>query len=161
MSVPSTGQQAEAIAHSRRIVVGVDGSASSIAALRWAAAEAQLRGSDTFVEAVLAWQLPFAGQPPLADVPSTHRAESEAMRHLEDILDAALPPGPTPEPEIRPRVCEGTPTNALLTAATNAEMLVVGHKGYGLVTDVVRGSVGVRCLARAECPVVIIPSPVS
>jgi nucleotide-binding universal stress UspA family protein len=109
------------------IVVGVDGSDASVNALRWALDEARLRSAR--VRVVLAWSYP--------PVSTYHEAKhvldapfaEEAAAILEQIVGviAAAAEGV----EIEKKVVEGEAAPALIEAARNASMLVVGSRGLG------------------------------
>ncbi len=135
----------------RRIVVGVDGSASSMTALRWAILQAELTGCE--VEAVIAWRLPsrygFAAV--------TDRAtdfEGDARKVLADALNEVS--SVEPDVVIRSSVAEGHPAEVLVRAARGADMLVVGSRGHGGFTGSVLGSVSQYCVHHAPCPVLVI-----
>jgi nucleotide-binding universal stress UspA family protein len=140
--------------HGGRIVVGVDGSESSKAALAWAVRQAALTGAS--VDAVQAWHDPvsysygygYAMALPLPDV------EKFAAGVLDEaIAEAAeLVPGV----EIRPVLVQDNPAQALLDAAKGADLLVVGSRGHGGFAEALLGSVGQHCVHHAECPVVVI-----
>ncbi len=132
-----------------RIVVGVDGLESSTAALRWAIHQAKLTGA--VVEAVTAWHIPAGtGWAPPADWPDY---EDDARSVLcEAIAEmCAL----DPEVQVCPRVVEGRAGQVLVEAAEGAELLVVGCRGHGGLTEALLGSVGQYCVHHAPCPVVI------
>ena len=138
-----------------RIVVGVDGSASSRAALAWAVRQAALTGAR--VDAVTAWQIPATwgyGYSMALEIPDLGRA---AGRALDEAIaeEAAQAPGV----EIRPVVVQENPARALLDAAKGADLLVVGSRGHGGFTEAILGSVGQHCVHHATCPVVIIRGP--
>ncbi len=135
----------------RRIVVGVDGSPSSMAALRWAILQAELTGCT--VEAVTAWRLPsrygFAAV--------TDRArdfEGDARKILADALNEVN--SVEPDVIIRSSVVEGHPAEVLVRAARRADMLVVGSRGHGGFTGALLGSVSQYCVHPAPCPVLVI-----
>ena len=139
----------------RRIVVGVDGSASSKAALAWAVRQAALTGAE--VDAVCAWQIPAAfgyGYTMTVAIPDLEKA---AVSELNQAIAEAT--GSAPEVEIRPLVVQGNPAQALLDCAKGADLLVVGSRGHGGFTGALLGSVGQHCAQHAQCPVVIIRSP--
>ena len=140
----------------RRIVVGVDGSAGSRAALSWAVAEATLR--DAEVEAVLAFDFELAWIDVGSDAQTrfiegtTKRAREELHRVLAEAL---------PEPRtvtVHPLVVEGAPAKVLTEIARNAELLVVGSRGRGGFAGLLLGSVSQRCIERSPCPVVVVPT---
>ena len=135
----------------RRIVVGVDGSPSSMTALRWAILQAELTGCD--VEAVIAWRLPSR----YGFAPVTDRAtdfEGDARKVLADALNEAS--SVEPDVVIRSSVVEGHPAEVLVRAARGADMLVVGSRGHGGFTGAVLGSVSQYCVHHAPCPVLVI-----
>ena len=137
-----------------RIVAGVDGSASSIAALRWAVEQAEVMGGS--VDAVMAWEFPVAGGSygwaPTAPFDDTDYREL-AAKTLNAAVEAV---GPPPGVPVRQSVAEGNPAQVLLDAARDADLLVVGNRGHGAFIDALIGSVSVRCLHHATCPVVVV-----
>ena len=137
-----------------RIVVGVDGSASSKAALWWAVRQAQL--IDGSVEAVIAWHHPsaYGWMPPQAE---TYDFEEVATEVLDSAIAKAI--GPDRLVEILKRVVQDHPATALLEAARGAELLVVGNRGHGSFTETLLGSVGQHCVQHAPCPVVVVRGP--
>lgn len=140
---------------SGRIVVGVDGSSSSKAALAWAVEQARLTGAS--VEAVIAWHYPVmvGGMPfaPIAAIDSPDYGEL-AAKVLSDVIGTTVDPdGPV---KISSVVREGNPAQVLLEAATGADLLVVGSRGHGGFTEALLGSVGQACVHHARCPVVVI-----
>jgi nucleotide-binding universal stress UspA family protein len=135
----------------RRIVVGVDGSPSSKAALAWAIHQAELTGA--VVEAVIAWRYPgeYGFPSPVAD-----NADYEALaaKVVKDaIAEVSGQAGPV---EVRPRVVEGHAAEALLAASAGAELLVVGSRGHGGFVEALLGSVSQNMVHHARCPVVVI-----
>jgi len=133
----------------RRIVVGVDGFESSRAALRWAIHQAKLTGA--VVEAVTAWHVPAGtGWIPAADMPDY---QSDAFAVLAEAVAGMC----TIDPDVQvcPRVVEGRAGQVLVDAADGADLLVVGCRGHGGLTEALLGSVGQFCVHYAPCPVVI------
>lgn len=138
-----------------RIVVGVDGSDSSKAALAWAVKQAALTGA--VVDAVCAWQIPAAygyGYTMTLAIPDLEKA---AARELDQAIAAVT--GAAPGVEIRPVVVQEHPARALLDCAKGADLLVVGNRGHGGFTEALLGSVGQHCVQHAACPVVVIRDP--
>jgi nucleotide-binding universal stress UspA family protein len=131
-----------------RIVVGVDGSEESERALRWAADQARLTGGR--LHAVLAWQLPLG-------YGGTGRPEPDLAAHGENLLyttvDRAL--GEQDAAGTEREVVEDSPAAALLRAAENADLLVVGCRGRGGFAGMLLGSVSRQVAAHATCPVVV------
>jgi len=57
---------------------------------------------------------------------------------------------------VRPKVVQGNAAGVLLDAASEADLLVLGNRGYGGFTEAVLGSVSQHCVHHADCPVVIV-----
>jgi len=135
----------------QRIVVGVDGSESSKAALRWAIRQAKLTGAS--VDAVSAWRYPTGyGWAPVAD--GEPDFETEAKRTLVEALGEVS--GLEPEIPVRPLVAEGHAAEVLLRTAKGADLLVVGSRGHGGFTSALVGSVSLYCVLHAHCPVLVL-----
>jgi nucleotide-binding universal stress UspA family protein len=135
----------------RRIVVGVDGSAQSKAALAWAIRQARLTGAT--VEAVIAWEFPATYGDPLPVAPGLSFKELAAEVVTRAIAEVS---SPKEEATIRPKAVEGVPAQVLLDASAGAELLVVGSRGHGAFVADLLGSVSQQCVHRARCPVVVI-----
>jgi nucleotide-binding universal stress UspA family protein len=141
----------------RRIVAGVDGSAASMAGLRWAAGEAQLRGAE--LHAVCAWdgaerlRAPYAA---ISRVRSLDEGRAAAASLLTASVHAAL--GRTPQVALRAELAEGRPERVLLDRAAGAELLVLGSAGRSDQLQQVAGPVHRACLRGAPCPVVVVVS---
>jgi nucleotide-binding universal stress UspA family protein len=138
-----------------RIVVGVDGSEPSKAALRWAVRQAQLTSG--VVEAVHAWEYPLIPAAPVAPAADLFDFEKDAHTNLATAIDEAI--GPDRPVEIHPLVARGNPAAVLLDAARGAQLLVVGNRGHGGFTEALLGSVGQHCVQHAPCPVVVLRGP--
>jgi len=124
--------------------------------LRWAFAEARLRGSA--VRVVYAWQLPYhQGYIGHVALESVHQPLAEAARQtLEAVLsDTSID---TTGIDITPVVEEGPSARVLIDAANDAELLVVGTRGRGGFQGLLLGSVSQQCAQGSPCPVVIVPS---
>lgn len=133
------------------ILVGVDGSSSSAAALRWAAGQARRTGAR--VQAVAAWEYPtyyaMAGAFPYEDLAvSTGKMLDEAVHAV--VGDTA------PDVEILAGVVPGNPAQVLIDASAHAALLVVGSRGHGAFAGTLLGSVSQRCVHHAHCPVVVV-----
>ena len=135
----------------RRIVVGIDGSGSSKAALRWAIHQAKLTGSS--VDAVTAWRYPSAyGITPGAE--SALDFETHAKAALVEAL--AEVSGQEPDVSVRPLVAEGAAADVLLHEAKGADLLVVGSRGHSGFASALLGSVSMYCVLHAHCPVLVL-----
>ena len=145
----------------RSIVVGIDGSAASVQALHWAAAEAAVR--DVPLTAVYVYRSLRASAPfdALNSVPEDQLAALEeqagetALRKLDALLAEA---GGIGGVTVERRVKSGTPAKVLITdAADETNMLVVGSRGHGGFRGLLLGSVSQQCLHHAHGPVVVTP----
>jgi nucleotide-binding universal stress UspA family protein len=139
-----------------RIVVGVDGSPESVAALRWAGEEARIRGA-TLV-AVTAWensQVAAMGMPGGLVPPDLSPQLKQGAEELQQaaLREAGIDPG-----EVEGSVREGGAAGVLLDAARGSDMLVVGSRGHGGFKELMLGSVSQQCAHHAACPVVIVRS---
>jgi nucleotide-binding universal stress UspA family protein len=145
------------------IVVGVDGSAASHEALRWAVAEAKLR--DARLVAVHAWSF-VPAQPigdagllamPSADLAGQLSAESDAAAAaLDEAVDAALRDDPSVA--IEKKLVEGDAGEAIVAEAADADLIVVGSHGRTGLKAALLGSVSRHVVDRAKCPVVVVKS---
>lgn len=136
-----------------RIVVGVDGSPASYAALRWAVRYAGLVGGA--VEAIAAWELPglqnWSG--PAVDMDFD---ADEARQRMRQELTGVL--GPDSAGQVAAHLVHGNAADVLLRAAQGAEALVVGSRGRGGFARALLGSVSQHVSQYAPCPVVIVRS---
>jgi nucleotide-binding universal stress UspA family protein len=134
-----------------RIVVGIDGSPSSDATLRWAAKQAKLTGSS--LEVLTTWQWPQSYGWAIS-FPSDFDPKAESANDVNRVVKA----GKDAEPEvvIHTHIVEGHPAPTLVEASHEADLLVVGSKGYGEFAGMLLGSVSEYCVHHARCPVVVI-----
>jgi nucleotide-binding universal stress UspA family protein len=135
----------------RRIVVGVDGSAESEGALRWACREARLRRAEVHV--VRAWETPqrvVASYAWSARIPGQSAGVGTAREDLLRMVRSVAEPGVA----IRADVVEGLPARVLLDQAIGADMLVLGSASHPHTQA--SGPVLRACVSRAPCPVVVI-----
>lgn len=140
-----------------RVVVGVDGSTWSRAALRFALEDAARRGQGVQVVSVLLppefWPEAYgvAGPPTVAAKKDDLRAA--ARRMVDEVV--AKHPGLAAVPvELHELV--GRPAQVLIDRARGADVLVIGHRGRGGFASALLGSVGLQCVLHAECPVVVV-----
>ena len=136
-----------------KIVVGIDGSESALAALRWAIGQARLKGST--IDAIDAWNYPYVVVPG-ATIPLHPRADQAI--DVEQELEAALASVAVEADGviINPIVTEGVPAAVLCEAAEDAEVLVIGRGRHHNLRKRVLGSVGTEVLQHAPCPVVVV-----
>jgi nucleotide-binding universal stress UspA family protein len=134
------------------IVVGVDGSPGSLAALRWAIREGYVRGMRE--HAVTAWEFPVASTfGDMATVGDFHPVSAAGEILLAALADA----GVAGDDETGDHGAGGgAPAEVLMKKAEGAELLVVGSRGYGRIFGALLGSVSQYVAARAPRPVVVI-----
>lgn len=136
----------------RPLVVGVDGSDSSLAALDWAVDEAARHGVPLRLVHASLWEryegrVPsFSRERPPGEVLAQHIIASGAER-------ARLR---RPEVKVSSDVLPEDPVSALLSAGHDAWSVVVGSRGRGELTGLTLGSVGLGVASRAACPVVVV-----
>lgn len=133
----------------QRIVVGVDGSAESAVALRWACREARLRGAE--VHAVHAREAPCYSKPGYAVSGGPCLDDVDVDTMWRSVL-----PGLAPGVAVRTEVAEGLAARVLLDRCAGADMLVLGTAGDEPGGSRSAGPVIRACLRRASCPVVVI-----
>ena len=139
-----------------RIVVGIDGSEQSAAALEWAVARARLAGEA--LELVQTYSvLPslsfYSYQGAMGQEPVDWLVETS--RHL---LDAAAQRVRELAPEVACTLISrmGHPAPVLVAASEGARAVVVGRRGLGSAASAVLGSVSNRLAVEAHCPVVVV-----
>ena len=140
----------------RRIVVGVDGSEESQAALRWAADHAAAQAAR--LEVVCAWDLPFSGlatsySPEPAGLPDAREIAGRAENALDETVRKVL--GDDLPVDIERVVEQGDPAAVLLRRSEGADMLVVGSRGHGGFSRLLIGSVSEKCVRHATCSVMV------
>jgi nucleotide-binding universal stress UspA family protein len=137
-----------------RVVVGIDGSAQSQMALRWA--DFMARAMDCDLDVTIAWQFypgigfgaGMASMPPGWD-PSSQAADA-ARRTVEEVFG-------TDEPAtLRVTVQEGSAAHVLMEASRDARMLVVGSRGHGGFAGLLLGAVSTAAAEHAKCPVLVV-----
>jgi nucleotide-binding universal stress UspA family protein len=134
-----------------RVVVGVDGSPHSDAALRWAVNTAS--SLDGEVRAVFAWQLPFVSVPGAFNAQELEDAAKQFVRaRISEVVPSTRVPVVT-------YVAEGDAAEVLDAASRDADLLVVGVRGRSPFVGLVLGAVSQRVAATAPCPVVLVKPP--
>jgi nucleotide-binding universal stress UspA family protein len=138
----------------KRIVVGVDGSKSSHKALSWALDEARARHAQLTV--VHAW-IPamFGAIEFAAPVLGIETFEATAKRTVDEALAESDVDGLAGS--VDTAIVEGGAARAILHAAEDASLIVVGSHGRGAVAGMLLGSVSQQVIHHAGCPVVVVP----
>jgi nucleotide-binding universal stress UspA family protein len=134
-----------------RVVVGIDGSARSRAALQWAATEARARDAD--LDIVHAWRLPTMAAPAVMSVLPDYAAMEDSGRA---VLDGALADPAVAGLRAHPHFVHGSAARALIERAAGAGLVVAGTRGLGRMSGAVLGSVSRQLMHHAPCPVVVI-----
>jgi len=145
-----------------RVVVAVDGSAGSEAALRFAMEDAARRGVP--VEAVIAYRPPdywtdlaIMGPDDLDKMRARLRSEVEGkVKAQVDTVTAALP---APAPQVTVLALHGGAAEVLVRESHGADLLVVGSSGHGGFSSALLGSTSLQCALHATCPVTVVHSP--
>ncbi|MER6129041.1 universal stress protein [Streptomyces sp. NPDC001795] len=140
----------------RTITAGLDGSPESLTAADWAAREALLRDVPLRLVHALRWQpymyAPLGGIPQPALRPDAQGRWADHMLREVEAKIAHRHPGLRITVD---RVCE-EPVPALLSAAEEAELLVLGSRGLGGVAGFLVGSVALAVVAGSRRPVVLV-----
>ncbi|KKC05341.1 hypothetical protein AWC17_23765 [Mycobacterium nebraskense] len=144
------------------ILVGVDGSPSSAAAVRWAAREATTR--DVPLTLIHGLARPVTSSPILVTHPEHLHAEaSEQLHHgARQLLARAAKIAEDHaiggnSPQINTEVVVSSPAAALIELSKFTEMVVVGHRGQNAWRRALLGSVSTALVHHAHCPVAVIP----
>jgi nucleotide-binding universal stress UspA family protein len=130
------------------IVVGVDGSDSSINSLRQAAKLATAFGGS--VEAVNVWQFPASV---IGYFPPDWSPADDAKKILSDSVLAVF--GAQPPTWLEQTVLEGSPAKELVAASKGADLLIVGSRGHGGFAGLLLGSGSSVCAEYASCPILV------
>jgi nucleotide-binding universal stress UspA family protein len=134
-----------------RIVVGIDGSRTSLAALEYACQRAETTGETVF--ALHAWR---------ARVPSSNVFAGELAsvdtQEREALLAQSIAGVRVDHPDVRleQEVVAVAPDHSLVDASASASLVVVGSRGLGFFSGMLLGSISQAVLHRATCPVAVV-----
>lgn len=142
------------------IVVGIDDSVGARTALRWAAAEARLRGARLDVLHVWAVPAQWAQGYGIEWTIDLEALGDDAQKIASDLVDTMLTEAEKPE-RLTVTAIEGNASSVLMEAAKSADLLVVGTRGRGGFSRLLLGSVSSAIAHHAICPLVIVPTPKS
>jgi nucleotide-binding universal stress UspA family protein len=131
-----------------RVVVGIDGSESSIEALRQGARFAQT--FNTSLYAIDVWRFPVTVYPPVSKI---WLPEDDAKQVVEECANKIF--GNEWPTWFHGYVKEGSPAEVLIEESNGAELLVVGSRGHGGFAGLLLGSVSGQCAEHASCPVLV------
>jgi nucleotide-binding universal stress UspA family protein len=141
-----------------RVVVGIDFSTGSRAALLFAVQDAARRRVP--VQVVSAYRSPEYWMDFYAvGTIETDEVHATAMERLRGFVDEVLPRGPQPPPEVRLQAAPGSASDVLVQESQGADLLVVGSRGHGGFASMLLGSVSMQCALHATCPVTVVHSP--
>lgn len=157
-AIPVRADVVEEFVPAGGVVVGDDGTDTSRAAVRWAALDAARRG--TVLHVVRCWSLVTAPRPatwavgyvpPLPDWETAVRRQTRRLRapQLADVEGL----------DVRWQPVHGRPETVLARASTGADLLVVGSRGRGELSELLLGSVAAAVLHSTACPVVVVRGP--
>jgi nucleotide-binding universal stress UspA family protein len=137
-----------------RVVVGLDDSDTARAALGSAVAQATALGAR--VDAVVAYQTPDYWIDLYAVVSPLPELQAQAQARGESVVTAALGAESLESGLVRVVTVEGSPARVLVREAEGARLLVVGSRSHNPLEGVVLGSVALRCVMHAPCPVLVV-----
>ncbi|BBN48057.1 universal stress protein [Mycobacterium avium] len=140
----------------RGILVCVDGSAASDAAVAWAAREAAMRGLPiTVIHAVAPVVVGWPVGQLYADMPAWQQEGAQRVIDQARKIVIANQGGGTPS-EMRTEIIYSAVTPTLIDASRDAWMIVAGSQGLGALGRLLLGSVTAALLAHAHCPVAVV-----
>jgi nucleotide-binding universal stress UspA family protein len=146
---PVTGRSGDDPLRVRRIVVGVDGSDSSLEAMR----HAQFIASNfaCTVEVIGAWQIASSVNPYVPTQPWSPEADAEGMiaQSIDEVFGEQRPMW------LQWSVRQGPAARVLIDASKDADLVIVGSRGHGGVLGLLLGSVSASCAESAHCPVLV------
>jgi nucleotide-binding universal stress UspA family protein len=139
-----------------RVVVGVDGSPPSVRALRFAHDAAARRGAE--LQVVHTWSVPYMGfaGPTAWPQDALDEIEAQAAATLRDSVHRAAVD--TRKARLTALLRQGPPAASLLDLAEDADLLVVGSRGFGGWKGLLAGSVSTRAITQAPGPVTVVPA---
>jgi nucleotide-binding universal stress UspA family protein len=149
------------VTHGPRLVVAVDGSAGSKAALRFALEDAARRGVP--VVAVIAYRLPelrgdYTGLGAPEEQRLRDRLRSQCAEKVRAVVDEVARELPGAPPDVQVRAVLGSPADVLVRESHGADLLVVGSRGHGGFHSMLLGSTSIQCATHATCPVTVVHS---
>ena len=137
------------------IIVGVDGSPNSLAALRWAAE----RFPDTPITAVASWQTPIDGPVMFGGGRFDLKAfRAQAATVAEESVEKVCADLGIDTDRITRKVVEGDPRWTLQAEQEHAALLVLGQRGRGGIAHMILGSTTTSLIHRPACPIAVIPT---
>jgi nucleotide-binding universal stress UspA family protein len=139
---------------SRPVVVGVDGSASALDAVRWAAGVAAWRNAPLRLVMAFSWQRDRVAGGITLDAEPHEVMLGVARSRLAEAAAGAV--AMLPEEQVETELVAGYPISVLRAESQRAQLLVLGDRGYGAISGLLLGSVAAAMVAHAACPVVLV-----
>jgi nucleotide-binding universal stress UspA family protein len=136
------------------VLVGVDGSESSLEAVRWAAGEAGRREAPLRIVHTWVWPLYRVSLGPAEGAPPGAGLQAQAERVLQEASEVAQKV--SPGLSVQTSLLTGDASTRLIECSHDSQLLVVGHRGLGGFGGLLLGSVGVAAAVHAACPVVVV-----
>ncbi|SCE84451.1 Nucleotide-binding universal stress protein, UspA family [Micromonospora marina] len=136
------------------VVVGVDGSAASLDAVRVAAREAAERNRPLRVVHAFIWPLTRAPLAPAPGAPAGAGLRNQAERHVAEAVAEAGKVAP--DVPVTGVVADGAPARMLVEKSKDSQLVVVGAHGRGALGGLLLGSVSHAVLHHAHSPLVIV-----
>ena len=148
---------------SDRIIVGVDGSDQSDAAIRWAATEAVMHNAPLTLlyvapPGVAVWGMGYAMAPLPYDYGKIEEEEGKRILEAARVTASAAVSTDTPI-RVDTDFVFGSPMSTLIDATKDAKMIVVGSRGHGAWQRAALGSMSSALVHHAHCPVTVIHDP--
>ena len=137
------------------VVVGVDGSDPSVAALSWASRYGAATGAT--VRAVRVWHYPTSAGLPPGKTPEPVENEVEGWVR-DELTQAVTKANPDSSAQVESKIIYGHPAEALIDESRGESLLVLGHRGHGGFAEALTGSIVIHCVNHAACPVVVVRS---
>jgi nucleotide-binding universal stress UspA family protein len=142
-----------------RVVVGVDGSAGSLAALRWAMHWALVRGAEVAVLAAYP-TVTFWSDVDNADLGALDAVHDDTWARARAAVDTVRDSdSAVRDVPVSLHIEPGPAAAQLVRHSAEADLLVVGSRGRSAVRSALLGSVALHSVSAAECPVVVVPAP--
>jgi nucleotide-binding universal stress UspA family protein len=142
------------------IVVGFDGSAHSERSIEWALKEAALRHAPVTVLAVHPVAISAWTQSPIT-YPADESEVDKARTAAQESVDKVASQLGGERPAVTVRALSGVPSEELIKAGEDADLIVVGSRGSGGFGRLLLGSVSSQITHHAPCPVVVVPGAAS
>ncbi|MEU7482091.1 universal stress protein [Lentzea sp. NPDC042327] len=136
------------------VVVGIDGSSSALAAVRWAADDCARHHAP--LRLVHGYLLPSRGYPEvILTGTEVHQAiEAQARTWLDEAAQAAL--AGAPDIDVTTHVVAGGAATSLIEESREARLMVLGSQGLGGVTGLLVGSTALALASHGQCPLVVV-----